>query len=352
MASTIVDVARRAGTSTSTVSRVLNRKGYVSLEMQRRVNAAAVELGYQPNWQARALKGKASGLVGLIIPDIANTFYTALVQGVTQQLRAHNIEPVLCVNNDDPVIDLHYLQILSQKRVDGILYTHPAHGTNRLFIEELVRGGMPVVEINRQHAPDLLDAAVADNFMGGYQMTEFLLQLGHTRIGLMLGESCLVTGNRRLVGYRRAHEAAGVPIDPQLIRIGSFTREHGEQATRQLLALAQRPTALFAGSNRILTGCLAVLSEMNLVVPTDISLGSFDNSEWQSVWRPPITAVDVATDEISYLAVDLLLRRIASPGAEYKPVTYTLSTTLLRRASCISPAPADARRGLATTEAD
>ena len=310
--------------------------------MQRRVELAAIELGYQPNWQARALKGKASGLVGLIIPDISNTYYTSMAQGVTQQLRAHNYEPVLCVNNEDPVIDLHYLQILQQKHVDGILYAHPAQGSNRSFIDELVRDGMPIVEINRQHAPDLLDAAVADNYLGGYQMTEYLLGLGHHRIGLILGESQLVTGNRRLAGYRRAHQDAGVPVDPQLIRMGSFIREHGERATRELLTLAERPTALFAGSNRILMGCLAVLAEVKLAIPQDISLGTFDNSEWLNVWRPPITAVDVAIDEISHLAVDLLLRRIADPASDHKPVTYTLSTTLLRRASCQSPIPVNA----------
>jgi DNA-binding LacI/PurR family transcriptional regulator len=301
-------------------------------------------LGYQPNWQARALKGKASGFVGLIIPDISNTYYTAMAQGVTQQLRAHSYEPVLCVNNEDPVVDLHYLQLLHQKRVDGILYAHPAQGSNRSFIEELLKGGMPIVEINRQHAPGLLDAAVADNFLGGYQMTEYLLGLGHTRIGLILGDNQLVTGNRRLAGYRRAYEEARVELDPQLIRSGSFTREHGEQGTRQLLALEQRPTAIFAGSNRILMGCLSVLGEVGMSIPADISLGAFDNSEWLSVWRPPITAVDVAMDEISRLAVDLLLRRIAAPAPGHKPITYTLSTTLLRRASCQSPTPVNARR--------
>ena len=336
MGSTIIDVAKRAGASPSTVSRVLNGKGYVSPETRRRVEQAAVELGYQPNWQARALKGKPSGLVGLIIPDISNTFYTALAQGVTAHLRAREYEPVLCVNNEEPMVDLHYLQILQQKRVDGILYAHPAGGSNRGVVEEMVRAGMPIVEINRQHAPDLLDAAVADTYLGAYHMTEHLLGLGHTRIGLILGESQLITGNQRLAGYRRAHEDAHTQVDSDLICVGSFTRQHGEDATRELLGLANRPTALFAGSNRILVGCLAVLSERSISIPAELSVGSFDNAEWMGVWRPPITAVDVAIDEISRLAVDLLLRRILQRAAG-KPITYTLSTSLIRRASCAAP---------------
>jgi DNA-binding LacI/PurR family transcriptional regulator len=300
------------------------------------VEEAAAELGYLPNWQARALKGKSSGLIGLIIPDISNTYYTSVAQGVTAQLRAHDYEPVLCVNNEDPVVDLHYLQLLLQKGVDGILYAHPAGGSNRPMIEEMLNAGIPMVEINRQHAPDLLDAAVADNYLGAYQMTEHLLALGHARIGLILGASELVTGNRRLLGYRRAHEDAGFPVDRDLIRIDSFTRQHGEKGTRELLALQSRPTALFAGSNRILIGCLAVLAELNISIPDDLSVGAFDNAEWMGVCRPPITAVDIAIDEISRLAVDLLLRRITC-GGDYKPTTYTLSTTLIRRASSRSP---------------
>ena len=239
MQRTIKDVAKRAGSSPSTVSRVLNRSGYVSPETQRRVEEAATELGYHPNWLARGLKGKPSHLIGLIIPDISNTYYTAIAQAVTAELRAHNYEPILCVNNEDPLVDLHYLQILQQKRVDGILYAHPARGTHRAFVEELVRGGLPIVEINRQHAGDLLDAAVADNFRGAYQMTEYLIGMGHRRIGLILGEMELITGKNRLEGYRRAHQDAGLTVNPAYLCTGSFNRQYGEQATRQLAGPAR-----------------------------------------------------------------------------------------------------------------
>ena len=342
MQRTIKDVAKRAGSSPSTVSRVLNRSGYVSPETQRRVEEAATELGYHPNWLARGLKGKPSHLIGFIIPDISNTYYTAIAQAVTAELRAHNYEPILCVNNEDPLVDLHYLQILQQKRVDGILYAHPARGTHRAFVEELVRGGLPIVEINRQHAGDLLDAAVADNFRGAYQMTEHLIGMGHRRIGLILGEMELITGKNRLEGYRRAHQDAGLTVNPAYLCTGSFNRQYGEQATRNLLALPEPPTAIFAGNNRILMGCLAVLGEHGVRIPEDMSVGAFDNSEWLGIWRPPITAVDVAIEEIARLAVELLLRRIGVPSADRcaggdKPVTYTLSTTLIARGSCQPP---------------
>ena len=128
-----------------------------------------------------------------------------------------------------------------------------------------MHGELPIVEVNRQHAGDLLDAAVADNFHGAYQMTAYLIGLGHRRIGLILGEMELITGKNRLEGYRRAHQDAGLTINPAYLCTGSFNRQYGEQAARELLALPEPPTAIFAGNNRILMGCLAVLGEQGVV---------------------------------------------------------------------------------------
>ena len=128
----------------------------------------------------------------------------------------------------------------------------PPRGTHRAYVEELVRGELPVVEINRRHAGDLLDAAVADNFRGAYQMTEYLIGMGHRRIGLILGEMELITGKNRLEGYRRAHEDAGLTLNRAYLCTGSFNRQYGEQATRGPLALPEPPPATFAGNNRIL----------------------------------------------------------------------------------------------------
>ena len=331
---TIKDVARRAGLSPSTVSRALNKSGYVSGEAQRRIDAAISELGYQPNWIARSLKGKPSHTIGLIIPDIFNVYYTALAYSVSDTLRAHEYALILCVSNENPEIDLNYLKTLREKRVDGIIYAHPACGHNSPFVRELANSGMPIVELNRQREKDILDAVLADNFQGAYQMTEYLIGMGHRRIGLVMGELELTTGKNRLAGYRRALQDASIPSDSDLIRMGTFTREHGERATSELLQLAEPPTAIFAGSNRLLLGTLFALQRCGLHVPNDISLVAFDDAEWMSVANPPITAVDVATGEMARLAVDLLLRRIASPEREGKPVTYMLSTTLIERASC------------------
>ncbi|MGQ9684186.1 MAG: LacI family DNA-binding transcriptional regulator [Anaerolineae bacterium] len=334
MAVTIRDVARHAGLSLATVSRALNDSGYVSPAARQRVEQAVAALGYQPNWLARGLRGKPSGLVGLIIPDIRNLYYTAVAHAVADALRACGSEMVLCVTNEDPATDLHFLTLLRDKRVDGIIYAHPAGGSNSAVVRALAASGLPIVELNRQREADLLDAVLADNERGAYQVTSYLAGLGHRRIGLIVGDPGLGNTGGRVAGYKRACAEAGLALDPDLVRSGAFSRAHGEAATRALLTLAEPPTALFAGSNRILVGVLEVLGREGIRIPADLSLAAFDDAEWLSIWNPPITAVDIAVDEMARLAVDLLQRRIAAAGAPHKPVTYVLSTRLIERESC------------------
>jgi LacI family transcriptional regulator len=334
MPCTIKDVARRAGLSSSTVSRSLNKSGYVNAVTRQRVDEAVAALGYEPNWHARGLRGKPSRLIGLIIPDISNTYYTAIARVVSNTLRARDYELVLCVNDEDAQIDLHYLQILRQKRADGILYTHPASGSNRPYLRQLALGGLPIVEINRQREKDLLDAILANNYEGACLMTEYVIRRGHRRIGLVLGEPSITTGRERLNGYLNALKEAGMPNELGLVRTGSFTRGHGERATRDLLDLPEPPTVIFAGSNRILMGVLAALDERGLSVPGDMSVVSFDDSEWLSIWQPPITCVDVAVDEMARLAAELLLQRIENPSEPRTPATYQFAASLIERASC------------------
>jgi LacI family transcriptional regulator len=334
MPPSIRDVARHTGLSLSTVSRALNKRGHVSPETQRRVEEAAAALGYQPDWTARLLRGKPSHLIGLIIPDFSNTYYTSIAQAASRALRAHGYECFICSHEEDPEIDLHYLRILKQTRVDGILYAHPAHGSNSDYVRKLALAELPIVEINRQREADLLDAVLANNIQGAYQMTSYLVARGHRRSALILGETTITTGRDRFEGYRRALADAGVPIDDSYIRPGSFSRTHGEAATLELLDLPDPPTAILAASNRILLGVLSVLGRRGFSIPHDMSVVAFDDSEWLATWHPAITAVDVDIDELAQLAVDLLMQKIRGDTTLRKPMTYLLSTRIAERESC------------------
>ncbi|MFN3333476.1 MAG: LacI family DNA-binding transcriptional regulator [Caldilinea sp.] len=332
---TILDVATAAGLSPSTVSRVLNQKGYYSAENEQKVRNAVESLGYRPSWSARSLKGAPTRVVGLIIPDISNVFYTTLAGALLTRMRVLGYDMILCVNDENAQLDLNYLEMLQQKGVDGILYTHPAHGNNSAHVRRMVEKGMPIVELNRQREKNFLDAVLPDNFRGVHQAVEYLANLGHRRIGFISGSAQITTGHERLLGYQSAVRLLGLDDDPALLKIGSFTRQHGEQAMTELLALPNRPTALIAGSNRISMGALMVMGQAAIRIPDDMSVIGYNDTEWLTAWNPPITAVDIAVDEMAQLAIDLLHRRvIGGNGGDGKPVTYHLSTSLIIRQSC------------------
>ena len=337
----IVDVAKHAGLSPATVSRVLNRSGYYSFETQQKVEEAVIQLGYSPNWMARGLKGMPSRLIGLIIPDITNVFYTSLANSILTTLRKSNEEMVLCITEEDPKKDLAYLQILEQKRVDGILYTHPEGGNNSDYVRRLAKNGFPIVEVNRQRETGLLEAVLADNYRGVKQVMSYLFGLGHRRIAMISGSVNISTGAERLAGYKNSYSEAGIEVEPDLLKTGSFSREFGEQAALELLDMPNPPTAIFAASNRIALGLLHILGQRKIRIPDDLSVVAFDDTEWMPVWSPPISVVDIAVNEMSQLAVDLLHHRISQAELNPKPTTYHLGTTLIIRESCkaIKPLP-------------
>jgi LacI family transcriptional regulator len=330
----IVDVAKKAGLSPTTVSRVINKNGYFSEETMHKVESAIEELGYRPNWMARSLRGKPSKLIGLIIPDISNVFYTSVAHNVSISLLKLGYDMILCVSDEDPDKDLSYLKILDEKRVDGIIYTHPAYGCNPEYMHKLIEDGLPIVEINRQSDKNLLDAVLADNFRGAQQVVEYLTTLGHTRIGCISGGPFTITGAERITGFQTAMIRTKAGFDPNYMKSGAFNKEFGEQAAAELLDLPEPPTAIFAGSNRIALGVLACFRQRKIRIPDDVSLVVFDDADWMAAWNPPITAVDIAVSEMANLAVDTLHRRINNQMPNSKPITYHLSTSLIIRESC------------------
>jgi DNA-binding LacI/PurR family transcriptional regulator len=345
---TIVDVAKLASLSPATVSRVLNKTGYFSEETLNKVENAAKELEYIPNMMARGLKGKPSRLIGLVIPDLSNVFYTSVASSTLSILHKYDYEMILCVNDEDPQKDLAYLRMLKEICVDGVMYTHPVIGNNSDYLLAMVKAGIPIIEVNRQREINLLDSVLHDNYRGVQQVIHYLLDLGHERIAIISGSTSTTTGLERLTGYQNIMMQAGIDLDQDLIKIGSFTRAYGEQAVLELLNLANPPTAIFAANNRITLGVLNMLNQRKINVPADISVVGFDDSEWMSVWNPPITSVGIAINEMTQLAVDLLHRRITKELTSTKPIAYRLGVSLIIRDSCQQPAGIQNRKLLET----
>ena len=234
---TIKDIADSAGVAPSTVSRVLNQSGYVSAAARARVEKAIDELQYQPSWVARSLRGKPSGLVGLIIPDILNVYYTSVARSILENLSKKGYNLIIQVTNEDSDLEQAYLRTLSDRKVDGIIYVPVADGHNSAFVHDLVCKGMPMIELSRQREADILDAVLADNFGGSYMAVERLRQLGHRRIAVIGGSMNSSTARDRFLGYKKALEDTGVMFDSALAKMLEASKGWGIQATRELLQL-------------------------------------------------------------------------------------------------------------------
>jgi LacI family transcriptional regulator len=327
------DVARRAGVSVSTVSHVLNATRFVAPERRERVLLALNELGYEPNAVARSLRINRSRSIGLIISDISNPFFTAVVRGIEDVAQQNDYTLVLCNSDEDPEKEETYLRTLRAKRVDGLILA-PA-GTAHAYLETLVRERFPLVFLDREVAGLEVPVVVVDNEQSAYAAVRHLVEDGHRRIGLVAGRSLVSTSRERLDGYRRALAEASIAFADDLVEDGGSKIQPGEAAALRLLDLEPRPTAIFSANNQMTIGCLVAIEARGLRVPRDVALVSFDDFTWSEVFRPRLTTVAQPTYELGRAAAHLLLRRLESepPNSAGRVV---LNGSLVVRESCSS----------------
>lgn len=310
---TIVDVARRAGVSISTVSRVLNGRDHVNEGVIARVRQAAQELQYQPSRAARALRAKQTTIIGLLITDIQNPFFTALVRGVEDVAQRNGFSLILCNSDEDPQKERQYIEVLCAEQVAGAIIT-PTREQQRalkLFQEHKI----PIVTVDRKVKGNEIDAVLVDNQRGAREATAHLVDNGYRRIGIISGPITTTTGRERLEGYRQALRDAGIEHDPALERMGSFKEESGRQLTCELLDLEQPIDALFVANNLMTLGALAALNECHKRIPEDIGIVGFDEMQWSSLSAISLTTVTQPVYEIGSTAALRLFQRLQNPAA-------------------------------------
>lgn len=331
---TIRQVATLAGVSTATVSRVLARSGRVSPDLDARVRSAAAQLNYQPNRAARNLRARQGSTVGVLIPDILNLFFTAIVRGIDDEVTKFGYTLLLANSDGSADRERVYLDTFRAEGVAGLLVI-PSQGDERVF-RHFLDTGVPMVVLDRiVHLPNV-DLVTVTNFEGAIQAVEHLVALGHARIALIGGLETHNVGAERRRGYLAALEAAGLTSDPDLIRDGAFEREAARQATFSLLDLPVPPTAIFSANNTMSLGVLQALHERGLNAPADMSIVGFDDMPWQVAMQPPLTCVAQPTYDIGATAARLLLERIGDPTRSVRRVV--LETNLIVRASSGAPA--------------
>ncbi len=285
---------------------MLNNSGYASEEVRQRVLEAAADLDYQPNFRARALRQQRSHTVGLIIPNLLNAYYTALADDISQLLNDYGCQLLLSSTRDDPQIEQAVFRQMIGHDVDGLIWV-PTQGENKL-IDTLISRRIPAVAIVRQVEANRLDTIVFEDFSGAQAATQHLLQLGHIRIGFIGGDVAYSSNHDRWQGYLSAVADAGLEVDPELVRLGHLRGDWGAVASDELLSLAAPPTSLFVASNAIMPSVMKSIRQHNLTIPEEISLICFDDLDWFTFSKPPISAVSTSHNRLATSAVDLLLQ--------------------------------------------
>ena len=330
------DVAAAASTSVATVSRVLNNTGYFAAETRTRVMKAAEDLNYHPSLRAKGLRQKRSNTIGLLIPNLLNAYYTALADAISQLITTSGYQLLLSSTRDDPILEQATLRQMIGHDVDGLLWV-PTVGDKKT-VDVLLNQNIPCVSIIRRVDGDRLDTILFEDFAGSYAAVQYLLQLGHKRIGFIGGDVSYNSNNNRWLGYRKAMEDAGVALDPTLVKIGTVRDAWGSIATGELLGMPDPPTATFAASNAIMPGVMKMLLQHEVDVPKEMSLICFDDLDWFTFSNPSISAISISHKRIAEAAVELLLQRIENPDRSKRPsVVMNISFELLLRKSAVAP---------------
>jgi len=330
---TIRDVARAAGVSPATVSRVLNAPEGVSADLKSRVLATVRNLGYRPNSQARSLRTRATAVLGVIISDITNPFFTAMVRGVEDAASDAGYSVILANADEDLEKEQRYLDVAVAERLAGVVLS-PASAT-QTRIDVLSEAGIPVVTIDRRLKTADVDRVTVRNRKAATEATLHLAEQGCRRIGFVAGPSITTTAVDRLAGYRAGLRAAGIDYDPALVEAGDFRIEGGREATRRLLALDRRPDALFVSNNLMTIGAVDALDTAGLAFPDDIALVGFDDMSWTLGLRTTLTSITQPTYDIGRVATELLLRRVRRES--FDPRHVVLPATLNVRMSSTRP---------------
>ena len=330
---TIVTIAKAAGVSPATVSRVINATRPVSEDLRRRVMAALEEHDFRPNPMARALKGHSTLTLGVVVSDFANPFFTAVVRGVEEVAGAAQHSVILCNSDERADKEHQYLDLLRAKRIEGIILS-PCDGSPPSSYRGLE--STPLVFIDRDVPGIRADVVRVDNVRGAREAVAYLAELGHERIATIAGPQHLTTGVERLLGYREAMEAAGLTVRPDLVVTGNFKQDSGYDLARALLNLTPPPTALFVANNLMCLGAMVALNEAGLQIPAELSVIGFDDMDWAMLTRPPLTVVSQPAYDVGAAAAELLLKRLTTRDTSQRR-TVLLTPELVVRSSTGPP---------------
>lgn len=317
---TMADVAREAGVSLMTVSRVLNHKEDVRPETREAVLRIVQDLGYRPSGIARSLVTKRTGTIGLIVPDVSNPYFSGIAHGVAEIANEEGLSVLLCDTAEDPQHELNFLNVLEEKQVDGVVIAAPRQRAENVV--PLLARHHSVVVVNRVFDTELgysASGSVINNDLEGGQMaTDHLISRGHRVIGFLAGPSNSYGGQRRYLGYKASLEKAGLNHNDQIVRYCPPTVGGGRAAALQLLTEHPQVTALFCFNDMVAFGAIQAGNQLGRKVPDNLAIVGYDDIPMAAWVTPPLTTCSVPFEEMGRLATRLLVDRIhdCSEGCE------------------------------------
>lgn len=327
---TIKEVAERAGVAISTVSRVLNDLDRVSDETRDKVQKAAEELGYVKNSLAASLKTGNTRMIVVIVPDIINEFYTAVVQGVEEIAATRGYYTLIFATSDSPKKEKDMFEGNFGKIIDGAVLI-PSH-TDMDYYRSIKK---PIVVVDRCVKENTLPAVVVDNYKGAYMATEELILAGHKDIAIIIGPEEFNIGQERLLGFTHAMEHYGVELQRRYIMHSTWYQDSGYRQTMKLMEMAEPPTAIFATNNLLCLGCIEALTDLKIKIGRDISLVGFDDTLLAKELEPGISVIRRATTEMGHLAAEKLFDILENQASKSSHNKIVLDVDLIRRGSVV-----------------
>jgi len=332
---TLTEVARRAGVSAATVSRVVNNAGNVKQETRERVLDAIRVHGYVPNQVARSLKMSRSSAVGVVIPDISDSYFAGITKSLEARLSRRGYSMILCISNEDAEKERKYIDFIRQNMIDGVVVATVAHFSDAH--EHYLDSGRSMVFIDNLPAfSRRYSAVITDNAAAGRLAVDHLASLGHKNIGVIAGKQDETTGAERVRGYLRAMDARGLAVRPGWVRQGDFKWESGYAGLAAMLAENPEVTAVCVHSSQMTYGAYRAMEERGLRAPADLSVVGFDVYDHTGVFESAITSVVQQEEEMGRIACDMLLDAIEN-GPEPSWGTVVLEARLAVRQSAAPP---------------
>ncbi len=318
---TIKDVALQAGVSVTTVSHVVNDTRHVSAKVRERVELAIRELGYVPNAMARSLKSNTTSTLGMLIPNSSNPYFAEIVRIVEDRCFGAGYTLVLCNTDDEPRRQSVYLQVLAERRIDGLIVVSTGADEDDSLATQLRGLRIPTVLVDREIADPACDLVETAHMQGGLLAVRHLLSLGHKRIACIGGPTGVTSSEQRIEGWRMAlAETGSAPNADALLWRGGFTSQGGYEAMHAILRTEQKPSAVFVCNDLMAIGALRAAHESGVRVPDELSIVGFDDIELSAYTSPPLTTVAQPKERIGALAVDMLLERMGGKRRDARKV--------------------------------